>query len=330
MSELNPGKFLGISGSYWRSCALHAALRLDVFSALARGTSSSSDLSGVLNCDERGLATLLDALVAMEILDKRQEQFSNTEAGAAFLVKSSPRYVGYLILHHAELVDSWRQLDKAVRTGKPVRSRSSGSSGPRLEHFLRGMHVQAMGVAPRAVGKIDLGGRDRLLDLGGGPGTWSIQFALHHPQLKATVFDLPVSRPFAEETIAKFGVSDRVSFAGGDFTRDDLPDGHTIALLSHILHGEGPEHCAEIIRKAAQAVGSGGLLLIHEFILDEERTSPAFPSIFSLNMLVGTPQGRSYTRQELEEMLLDAGTTKPRLVDFYGPTESRILAAEIE
>ena len=329
MSNLNPGKILGISSSYWRSCALHAALKLDVFSALGDERLRGADIARKLGCDERGLTTLLHALVAMELLDQDQEQFANTEASRLFLVKSSIRYIGHLIMHHAELMDSWRRLDDSVRSGKPVRSRSSGSSGPRLEHFLLGMHVQAMGIAPWAVESIDLGGRKRLLDLGGGPGTWAIHFALHHNELTATVFDLPVSRPFAESTIGQFGVSGRVDFMGGDFTSGDLPRDYDVAWLSHILHGEGPETCNEIVRRAAQAVGSGGLVLIHEFILDEDRARPTFPALFSLNMLVGTPNGRSYTQQELEEMLSNAGAKDTKLLDFYGPAESRILVAVV-
>ena len=192
-----------------------------------------------------------------------------------------------------------------------------------------GMHVQAMGIAPWAVEKIDLGGRQKVLDLGGGPGTWAIHFALHHERLTATVFDLPVSRPFAERTVAQFGVSDRVDFVGGDFTTDELPTGFDVAWLSHILHGEGPKTCREIVRKAVRSVGPGGLILIHEFILDESRASPVFPALFSLNMLVGTPNGRSYTESELAEMLHDAGAQDVRLLDFLGPAQSRIMTAMV-
>ena len=116
---------------------------------------------------------------------------------------------------------------------------------------------------------------------------------------------------------------------GGDFTEDELPGGFDVAWLSHILHGEGPSMCRAIIGKAARALEPGGLLLVHEFILDDSRTSPVFPALFSLNMLAGTAEGRSYSLSELSAMLAGAGARDVRLLPFTGPTESRVLAATV-
>jgi SAM-dependent methyltransferase len=186
-----------------------------------------------------------------------------------------------------------------------------------------------MGIAPRAAKIIDLGGRTKLLDLGGGPGTWAIHFALANPDLTATVFDLDGTRPFAEQTIAEFNVTDRVQFVGGDYTKDQLPNGFDVVWLSHILHAESPDSCRWIVRKAVDALDENGLILIHEFILDSDGTSPMFPALFSLNMLTRAPGGRSYTIDELESMLTEAGVHHLHLLDFAGPTESRILAGEV-
>lgn len=66
--------------------------------------------------------------------------------------------------------------------------------------------------------------------------------------------------------------------------------------------------------------------MIHEFILDDDRISPLFPALFSLNMLTGTPEGRSYSRSELEDMLEEANLRDIRLLGFTGPNESRVIA----
>ena len=163
----------------------------------------------------------------------------------------------------------------------------------------------------------------------GGPGTWAVQFALANPGLHATIYDLPTSKPFAERIVGAAGIGDRVSFTGGDFTEDELPGGFDVAWLSHILHGEGPSMCSAIIGKTARALEPGGLLLVHEFILDDTRTSPVFPTLFSLNMLAGTAEGRSYSISELTAMLAGAGASDVRLLPFRGPTESRVLAATV-
>jgi hypothetical protein len=324
----NPGEILGLSGAFWKSLALHAAVRLRLFTVIGDAVLTGDEAAQRVGGDARGVTTLLNALVGMGLLEKEESRFRNTSAGLLFLVEDSPRYVGYMIRHHANLVDSWGRLDEAVRTGRPVGNRATERAGV-LEDFLLGMHSNSMGFAPRAAAEIALGGRRKLLDLGGGPGTWAIQFALANPELCATVFDLPSTRPFAEKTIDSFGVAGQVTFHAGDFTADELPCGHDIAWLSHILHGEDPETCRQIVARAAAALEPGGLIMIHEFILEKDGTTPPFPALFSLNMLSGTDGGRSYTKGELEGMLAAAGATDVKLLPFRGPTESRILAGVI-
>jgi SAM-dependent methyltransferase len=326
---LNPGEILGISGAYWKSLALHAGVRLDLFSVIGEGRLAGDEIAGKIEGDERGVTTLLNALAALGFLDKEKGRFSNTPAGKTFLTKDSPRYVGSMIRHHANLVDSWSRLDEAARAGAPVRGRASEAAGTTHEDFIMGMHSNSMAMAPRAAEEIDLGGRRKLLDLGGGPGTWSVHFVRANPRLTATVFDLPATRPFAEKTIARFGVSDHVTFHAGDFHEDELPCCYDVAWLSHILHGEGPESCQRIIEKTVDALEPGGLLLVHEFILDEDKAGPLFPALFSLNMLSGTPAGRSYSRSELEAMLEMAGVGSLQVLPFRGPTESRIICGTI-
>lgn len=327
--DMNPGEILALSGAFWKSLALHAGVKLGLFSVIGERSLTGGEISSRIGGDERGVVTLLNALTAMGLLAKNEGLFENTPSGKTFLVKDSPRYIGYMIRHHANLVESWGRLHEAALTGTPVRSRQKEASASSLEDFILGMHNNTMGMAPAAVKAIDLEGRRRLLDLGGGPGTWAIHFALAHPGLKATVFDLPSTRPFAERTVARFNLSDRVVFCAGDFISDDLPCCYDVAWLSHILHGEGPDSCRKIIAKAVAALDPGGLIMIHEFILDDEKTSPLFPALFSLNMLAGTPEGRSYSRTELEGMLAAAGVRDLQILPFRGPSESRILAGVV-
>ena len=326
----HPGEILGLSGAYWRSLALHAAVRLDLFGAIGEERLTGAAAAARAGGDERGVTTLLNAVVALGLLEKRDGLFANTEAGKAFLVKGAPRYVGYMIRHHANLVDSWGRLHEAALAGTPVRPRASeGGAGHELEDFILGMHNNTAAFAPRAAREIDLGGRRRLLDLGGGPGTWSIAFAAANPGLAATIFDLPATRPFAESTVAGAGLGERIRFHEGDFTTDEYPRGHDVAWLSHVLHGEGPATAREIVARAVAALEPGGLVMIHEFVLEDDKAAPLFPALFSLNMLAGTPGGRSYSRAELEGMLAAAGARDARLLPFRGPTESRILIAAV-
>jgi SAM-dependent methyltransferase len=188
-----------------------------------------------------------------------------------------------------------------------------------------GMFNLAMQIAPRIVSHIDLSGRKRLLDLGGGPGTYAIHFCKNNPQLSATVYDLSTTRIFAEKTIASFGLSERISFQEGDFISDEVPTGFDVAWLSHILHGESPEGCAVVLSRAVAALEPGGILMVQEFILNDSMAGPLFPALFSLNMLLGTQQGRSYSQRQLENMMTAAGLVSIRRLELDLPNGAGVL-----
>jgi hypothetical protein len=324
--EMNPGKLMGIAGAFWQSCTLHAGVKLDLFTILAEESLTGEEIAGRLGGDARGVTTLLNALTAMDLLSKSKGVFADTPLSRAYLSRNAPAYIGYMIMHQYHLVESWHRLDQAVLTGRPSRSKASIRGGEEREAFLMGMFNVAMGMAPRAVKEIDLSGRRHLLDLGGGPGTWAIHFCLQNPGLRATVFDLPGTRPFAEKTIARFGLSDRVMFEAGDYLKDQIHGRYDVAWLSQMLHGEGPEACRAIIRKAAGALEPGGLLLVHDFVLDNDMAGPLQPALFSLNMLTGTQEGRSYSEQQIMDMMREAGARDIRRLPYRSPMETGIIA----
>ena len=301
--ELNPGNLLKTSGSYWETCTLHAGVKLGVFTLLGNQQLSSKEVTKKLDGDKRGVGMLLNALASMDLLEKKDDLYSNTPVSKTFLSNDSSRYIGHIIMHHHHLMDSWTRLDVAVQSGKPVRKRSSHHEDERRESFLMGMFNLAMNLAPVVVPKIDLSKRRFLLDLGGGPGTYAIHFCMNNPRLKATVYDLPTTRSFAEKTIAKFDLTDRIDFNDINYLEEKIEGVYDVAWLSHILHGEGPEDCRNIIKKAVSALEPGGMILIHDFILNNAMDGPLFPALFSLNMLLGTPYGQSYSEKQLMDML---------------------------
>lgn len=321
----HPGTLLELSGSYWKTCALHAAVKLDIFSVIGSDQLSSQDVAEALDASEDGMSRLLNSLAAMELLAKADGRYTNIGPVGEFLRKDSPRYIGHIIQHHHYLMESWARLDQSVLSGKPVREQASSSDAAHLESFLMGMFNIAMAVAPKIVPILNLSGRRHLLDLGGGPGTYAIHFCRHNPQLSATVIDLPSTRPFAEKTIARFEMTDRIGFRDGNYLEDELTGNFDAAWLSHILHSEGPEECRSIIRNVVDVLEPGGLLAIHEFILDDARDGPLFPALFSLNMLLGTNSGQSYAESELVDMLKDAGVIQIERIPVDTPNDSAIL-----
>jgi len=325
----NVGKLLGVSGSYWKACTLHAGVGLEVFTLIGDRTTSADEIALKLGADIRGVNALLNALSAMGLLTKQQDQYANTPDSKSLLVKDSKKYVGHIIMHHHHLVHAWADLPAAIETGQPVRQRSSFRQDEERESFLMGMFNLAMNAAPRVAEEIDLGGRRHLLDLGGGPGTYAIHFCLANPDLRATIYDLSSTEPFALRTIDRFDLLDRISFVPGNYTEEEITGSYDVAWLSQILHGEGPDDCEKLIRKTVSALESGGLILVHDFILNESLDGPLFPALFSVNMLINTPKGQSYSEGQISSMLAGAGVKEIRRLSFRGPNDSAIIAGVV-
>ena len=316
---------LKTSGSFWEACTLHAAVALEIFTLIGDHLLSAEEVAEKLAGDLRGVTMLLNGLTAMGLLTQQDGRYANSAVSKTFLIKESPQYMGYVIKHHHHLVNAWSQLPKAVKMGKPVRQRSSHGEETERESFLMGMLNLARGIAPDVAEQVDLNARRHLLDLGGGPGTYAIHFCLANPQLHATVYDLPTTQPFALKTIEQFGLTGRVDFAAGDYLGEEIPGSYDAAWLSHILHGEGLEDCQRIINKTVSVLETGGLILIHDFILDDTMDSPLFPALFALNMLVNTPSGQSYSETQIANMLKTAGVSNIIRLPFKGPNDSGIM-----
>jgi len=325
----SPDEILELSGSYWKICVLHAAVKLDLFTAIGDKTLTDKEIATKIKGSQRGVEKLLNALVAVGLLTKIDDKYANTPSGQSLLAKDSTKYIGHMIIHHHHLMESWSQLDQAILSGRPIESRASCSPEEWRESFLMGMFNMAMRVAPKLVSEINLRSKYHLLDLGGGPGTYAIHFCLNNPQLKATVFDLPATRPFAEKTIAKFGLADQISFMAGNYLKEEIKGHYDVAWLSQILHGEGPDECQNIIRKAISALEPGGLIIIHDLILNNTMDGPLFPALFSLNMLLGTSSGQSYSEKQIMEMLSALGVKDIRRIPLKTQIDSGLISGTV-
>ena len=302
-----PG-LLQLSGGYWITCALHAGVKLDVFTVLDGAPQTAGDISVTCHVDSRATGMLLDALTALGFLSKQGAVYELTEFTAGNLSKKSPGYLGHIIMHHHHLMPGWAKLDEAVTLGGAIRgSASHGDDEVARESFLMGMFNLASQIAPKIAESVKLSDCHRLLDLGGGPGTYAAYFCQANPELTAVVYDLPTTQSFAEKTIARFDLGQRISFTSGDYHLDPVPDGFDAVWMSHVLHADGPAACTALLQKGTVALNSGGTLLVQEFILDDDRKGPVFPALFSLNMLLGTDSGQSYSQLELTSMMSQAG-----------------------
>ena len=347
MKEWTAADLLALSSAYWPSALVQTGVRLDLFTLLDGPAQTGRALAAATGCNERGLAMLLTALTAAELLAV-QKPDGETDTGPAsfahcmdtlytapastvqYMSRKSPEYLGFIIDHHYHLQPAWHQLGESVRLGKGMRVSSSDTEeAHEREAFLMGMFNIAVQQAENIARHLDLSGRKRLLDVGGGPGTYAVYFCRQNPDLQATIFDKPTSRPYAESIVNRYGLSSRIDFVGGDFDTGELPRGYDVAWISQILHGTSPEGAAEIVAKAARSLKPRGLLCIQEFMLDDNLEGPLFPALFSLNMLVGTDGGQAYTRSELMDMMHRAGVKDARQLQIQLPQGCAVLVGEM-
>jgi len=161
-------------------------------------------------------------------------------------------------------------------------------------------------VAPVISKEIDLSNSKTLVDIGGGAGTYSVFFCRANSNLEATIFDLPGTLKITKELISGSSVFDRINMLEGDFNKE-IKGQYDVAFLSNIIHGEGETENIALIKRVYNALNSGGKIIIQDFVLENDKTFPSFAALFSLNMLLFTENGRTYSFQEIEEWLKAAG-----------------------
>ena len=293
---------------YQRSMALFTALRLGVFSALASGPSDATGLARRLSADPRRLSILLNALVAIGLLRRRGMEYRNGTLASRFLAEG-PLSKRSILLHHLDCYGEWMGLEKKVR-GK----RNKPGPGPDYqENFIRGMEDNSRDRAARVAREFPLREGERLLDLGGGPGTYAVEWANRYPDARVTLFDLPETTRVTRKILEEKGASGKVSVRTGDFTRDPLGGPYDFVWISQILHAYSERECLRLLRKVRGSMAPKGRVAVQEFLLDEGKTSPPGPAVFSLHMVAVTEGGRSYSGGEVAVLLSTAGFRKVRV-----------------
>lgn len=300
------------------------ANQLEIFSLLsAKKGSRAPQVAKTLKANPRAVGMLLDALVALELLVKKEERYFNAPPAEEFLVRGKESYRGPIFHHLHNNWETWTGLKEAVKKGTAPRIKQENSlreDRKRTEAFIRGMYSIARGTAPKVLPLLKLTGVKKMLDLGGGPGTYALLFAQKNPRLKAVVFDLPLVVPITRKIIKQQGLEKRVKTMIGDFNRDDWGKNYDLILMSHILHSNSQAQCRALLKKAYQALDDGGQIVIHEFAVDESRTRPPLAAIFALHMLVNTSHGGTYTPAEMSSWLRLAGCRRTAVKKVPGHT----------
>ncbi len=305
-----PSRIVELASAFYGSCTLFTASDLGVFAKLAElGACDAPTLARAIGADARGAELLLNACVALGLLRKEGEKFSNTPETAAFLVPGQPGDLSKAIRYNRDVYGAWGKLPQFARTGQPVERPELhlGDDRERTRTFVLSMHGRAMGMGRAVVPMLTLHGRKQMLDIGGGPGTYSMLIAQANPELRSTVLDLPEVVAVAAELIAQAGMSQRVSTLPGDYHITAFPGGNDVVIIFGVLHQESPESIRNIFRRAYAALVPGGMIYVLDMMTDASHTAPPFSALFGLNMALTTQNGWVFSDQELKGWLQEAG-----------------------
>lgn len=288
-------------GGFWSSRIIISANNYQLFDLLTEPRDAVS-VAKAAKIDPRATEVLLNALTALQLVKKRHGLYCNAPLSAKFLVRGMPHYQGDILKHADNLWNSWSQLDTVLKTGKPAKGKFDHQA------FIMGMHNIAALIAPEVIRAVGMQGVAKALDLGGGPGTYAMEMRRQGVG-SVTHFDLPDTTKIARRMVKQSGLTG-IRFVSGDVLNDDLGSGFDLILLSQFIHAFSPEATALIFKKAAQALRPGGRIVIQEFPLNPDQTSPTQGALFSINMLVNTPGGRCYPAAEIRKLLRGAGFHK--------------------
>lgn len=287
---------------YQRSMALFAALRLGLFEALAARPMSAADAARAVGADAERLGVLLDGLSAMGLLSKEGGRYRNGEVAAKWL-SGGPGSKTSILLHHLDCWTEWTGLEKKIRAGRKGRPRG----GDYHENFIRGMDDNATERAGAVAESHPLRDGERVLDLGGGPGTYAVAWAKRYPGAEITVFDTVETLRVTRKILKEKGETGLVRLLEGDFLADRIGGPYDFIWISQILHAFPAAECLAILRKSRRALAAGGRAAVQEFLLNEDKSSPLGPALFGVHMVAVTEGGRSYTAGEVAAMMGKAG-----------------------
>ncbi len=324
--------FYELDYAAWRQSTILAACELGVFDRVTAGKSTVRDIAADAGANEGAMRRLLDTLVSLRYLTRKADHYRLTPRAATYLTKSSDLYMDGVVALARGDAARWSNLAEAVKTGRPAAPRSAEEMTRFFSTLVRAIFPLGFMGSRSAVAALDKKARARIgaiLDVAAGAAAWSIPFAQAIPKARVTVADLPGVTNIAREHASRFGVANRFDYLEGDLREIDFGRARfDLVILGHIIHGEGREHGRQLVEKSFAALKDNGMLLIAEFIPNDDRTGPELPMLFGLNMLVARPDSDVFTMREYREWLKAAGFRGIRTVPTPNQPSPLILATK--
>lgn len=325
--DLQPDQFIEeLSGGYRAAQIVMTANRLGIFELLGESEMDCEAISDGLGTDLRATRILCDALVGLQLLERTAQFYRNAPVALIALLSNSPQSKTGMLLHAARLYERWSHLYETVRSGTPVPDEwlSPGLLSGR-EAFARAMADSARSSARITAEKLDLRQVSKLLDIGGGPGTFVIEFCRENPQLSAVIMDDEETLGVAAKHIEQAGLEDRITCRPGDAFKDPFGSGYDFIFVSNLIHIYSEASNQRLVERCATALGPKGRLGLKDFFLDNDRRGPQWSLLFAVNMLVSTDEGDCYTVEQAQGWFENADLQLEDRIDLT--KFSRLLVA---
>lgn len=330
-SELDPEFINELSRNFWNSAVLRAGIRLDIFDLLEKESLTFKEVADRIGGADRYVQALLDACVALGLLELEHAKYRNAVPASRFLIKGKNKYLGDLVLHITNHWDSWGKLDQLVIEGKTLLPFETGyvDTNTYWTNYMMGQHNRAVaGQASHLVQSINLNGRRHMLDLGGGAASYSIALCSANPQLHAVVVDQAEPLALAEQLVADQSLQNQITLMEGDFNIIDLGRDYDVVLISGVVLIKSPEECLHLLRLAYQVLVAGGLLIVQDFMRVDHSPQRSFmDTLMDLYVLIAfDPGAGDRFGEEVAGWVRETGFSHIKTIPL--PTHLALLIAE--
>jgi hypothetical protein len=311
ITQSTPDRILQLASGLWATGILGAATSHSLFTHLDAGAGTAEALADSAGISERGAQAILDGLVGLGLVERHDGRYRNTAEASTYLVERGPAYIGGFAAVLLADAPHWSDLPTVVRTGAPVMTATYDlENNPFWEQLMPTIAPMAAPVARTAAAQLGLAeaGAISILDVGGGSGIYSAIWLAINPAARSTQLDWAPVNAIARRFVAAHGLADRFTCLDGDFHTTDLGAGaYDVVVYSHIAHQEGPEANTAMFARLRTALRAGGALVISDFIVDDDRSGPAFALIFGASMLLASKEGACWRRADYAAWLTEAG-----------------------
>jgi precorrin-6B methylase 2 len=302
---------MALASGFMSAKHLFAASELGVFEALADSPATITALAARTGLTSRAARISADAMVALGLLERNGDLYRNSGTAAAFLSGAGPADLRPFLRFWDKIsFPAWAGLAGALGSGPAQQIVELDDSLQEIASA--GIEAILAGPAAALAQTVDFAGHDRLLDVGGGTGSWSIAVAEAHPNITATVAELPAVAEIARRRIASAGLAARIAVTAGDALAGTLPPGHDVCLVANVIHYFSPEENQRLLTRVRQAVEAGAQLLIADFWTDPTHTRPLMAALMAGEFAVHVRHGDVYSVEEVQQWL---GATGWRFAD---------------